>query len=447
MRILIRGGRVIDPATQHDAVSDVLIEDGTILAVEPGLEVGEDTHVVDAKGLIVTPGLIDMHTHLREPGQEYKEDIASGSKAAARGGFTSIACMPNTTPALDSEGLVASVVRRGNEVGLCRVHPIAAITKGLEGRELTEMNVLKEAGAVGFSDDGLPVESSRVMRRALEYSKLTGCPVISHSEEKALSDGGHMHEGEVSTRLGIPGIPSASEDIAVARECRLAEITGGRVHICHVSSARSVEILRDAKRRGVAVTGEVTPHHLALTHEAVMDFDSNTKMNPPLRSEEDRQALIAGLKDGTLDAIATDHAPHADREKLVEFDRAPFGILGFQTALPVSREILVDGGHLDWPELIERFTVAPARILGLEAGTLRPGAPADVTVTDPDAVWTLTREEIASKSRNSPWLGRELKGRVVLTLLEGRATWEDAAAMRPRIRPAASRAGEETLTA
>jgi dihydroorotase len=447
LRILIQGGRVIDPATQHDAVADVLVEDGTIIAVERSIDAGEDAHVVDAKGLVVTPGLVDMHTHLREPGYEYKEDIASGSRAAARGGFTAIACMPNTNPVLDNEGLISSVVRRGNEAGLCRVHPIAAITKGSAGTELTEMNVLKEAGAVGFSDDGFPVESSRVMRRALEYSKLTGLSIISHSEEKALSAGGHMHEGEVSTRLGIPGIPSASEDVAVARECRLAEITGGRLHICHVSSARSVEVIREAKARGVAVTAEVTPHHLALTHEAVMGFDSNTKMNPPLRSEEDRQALIAGLKDGTLDAIATDHAPHADREKLVEFDNAPFGILGLQTALPVARQVLIDGGHLEWSEMIERLTTAPARILGLEGGTLRPGAAADVMLFDPEATWTLTREEIASKSRNTPWLGQEMKGRVLLTLLEGQATWEDAAAMRPRIRPAAARAGQETLTA
>jgi len=444
VKILIQGGRVIDPATEHDGVADVLIEDGTIVAVEPGIRVAE-AHTVDAAGLVVAPGLVDMHVHFREPGYEYKEDIASGSKAAARGGFTSVACMPNTNPVLDNEGLVAQVVRRGQEAGHCRVHPIAAITRGQQGRELTEMMVLKEAGAVGFSDDGVPVESARVMRRALEYSRLTGLAIISHSEEKTLSAGGHMHEGVWSARLGIGGIPSASEDVAVARDVRLAEITGGRLHVCHVSSRRSVEILRDAKERGVSVTAEATPHHFTLTDEAVAGFDSNTKMNPPLRSERDRQALIDGLADGTLDAIATDHAPHAAREKLVEFDQAPFGILGLQTALPLALEVLVGGGHLGLPAVVERLTRAPARILGLEAGTLRPGVPADVTVFDPSARWTLTKDELESKSRNTPFLGRELTGRVLLTLLAGRATWEDDA-IRTRINgPGRRRAGRKAL--
>lgn len=445
MKILIRNGRVIDPAAGHDGVADVLVEDGVIVAVEKGIEAGE-THEVDAKGLVVAPGLIDMHVHLREPGYEYKEDIASGSKAAARGGFTSMACMPNTNPVLDNEGLVDLVIHRAKEAGLCRVHPIAAITRGQQGSELTEMMVLREAGAVGFSDDGVPVESARVMRRALEYSRMTGCPIISHSEEKTLSAGGHMHEGIMSTRLGIPGIPSASEDVAVARDARLAEITGGRMHICHVSSARSVEIIREAKARGVQITAEVTPHHFTLTDEVVAGYDANTKMNPPLRAESDRQALIAGLVDGTLDAIATDHAPHAAREKLQEFDRAPFGILGLQTALPLALEILVDGGRLDLPGVIERLTVAPARILGLEAGTLRPGAAADVCVFDPEAKWTFTAGDIESKSRNTPFLGRELTGRVLLTLLEGKATWEDEA-MRERIQGPGRKAGRKALTA
>lgn len=446
MKILIQGGRVIDPATEHDGVADVLIEDGTIVAVERGVQVS-DARTVDAEGLVVTPGLVDMHVHFREPGYEYKEDIASGSKAAARGGFTAVACMPNTNPVLDNEGLVAQVLRRGQAAGHCRVHPIAAITRGQEGRELTEMLVLQEAGAVGFSDDGVPVESARVMRRALEYSRLTGLAIISHSEEKTLSAGGHMHEGLWSTRLGIPGIPSASEDVAVARDVRLAEVTGGRLHVCHVSSARSVEIIRRAKDRGVAVTAEATPHHFTLTDEAVSSFDANVKMNPPLRSEADRAAIIAGLADGTLDAIATDHAPHAAREKLVEFDLAPFGILGLQTALPLALEILVGGGHLDLPAVIDRMTRAPGRILGLESGTLRPGVPADVTVFDPAVRWTLTPEELESKSRNTPFLGWELTGRVLLTLLAGRATWEDEA-IRSRITGSGRRkAGRKALTA
>lgn len=432
MKILIKGGRVVDPTNGHDGIADVLVEGGTVLAVGENLD-SDAANVVDAQGLVVAPGFVDMHVHFREPGFEYKEDIESGSKAAACGGFTAVACMPNTNPVLDNEGLVSSIVRRGNDVGLCRVHPIAAITKGQEGNELTEMNLLREAGAVGFSDDGVPVESARVMRRALEYSRTTGQPIIAHSEEKALSAGGHMHEGEISTILGIPGIPSASEDVAVARDARLAEITGGRLHICHVSSARSVDVIRDAKKRGVSITAEATPHHFTLTHDGLMTFDTNLKMNPPLRSEEDRAALIAGLADGTLDVIATDHAPHADLEKLVEFDSAPFGILGLQTALPLAIEILVDGGHLTLSQMVERMSVAPARILGLPGGTLTPGTPADIVVFDPEQRWTHDREGIVSKSRNTPFLDREMKGRVLLTLLDGKATWQDDA-MRPRIR-------------
>jgi len=428
LKILIKGGRVIDPAAAHDGTADVLIEDGAITAVEPRIET-EDARIVDAQGLVVTPGLVDMHVHFREPGFEYKEDIESGSRAAAAGGFTTVACMPNTDPVIDNEALVSRVVERGEEVGLCRVHPIAAITKGQQGTMLTEMMLLRDAGAVGFSDDGVPVESSRVMRRALEYARLTGQPIISHSEDRALSAGGHMHEGVVSTRLGIEGIPSASEDVAVARDCRLAEIAGGRLHVCHVSSARSVEIIRRAKERGVRVTAEATPHHVTLTDEAVEGFDANTKMNPPLRAESDRRALIEGLADGTLDAIATDHAPHAPLEKLLEFDRAPFGIIGLETSLALVLTVLVKEGHLPLADAVERMTLAPARILGLEAGTLRPGAPADVAVIDPGLEWTFGPGDVFSKSSNSPFLGRDLTGRVLLTLLAGRAVHE-----RPEIR-------------
>jgi dihydroorotase len=438
LKILIRGGRVIDPASGRDGIADVLIEDGAIVAVDEKIETG-NARVLEAKGLVVAPGLVDMHVHFREPGYEYKEDVASGSRAAAAGGFTTVACMPNTKPVLDNEALISRIVRLGNEAGLCRVHPIAAITKGQQGKELTEMKVLEEAGAVGFSDDGVPVESARVMRRALEYARITSKPVISHSEERALSDGGHMHEGAVSTRLGIPGIPAASEDVAIARDVRLAEITGGRLHVCHVSSARSVEILRRAKDRGVRVTAEATPHHFTLTDEAVAEgvFDSNTKMNPPLRSEADRRALIEGLADGALDAIATDHAPHAELEKLVEFDRAPFGIIGLETSLALAISGLVEGGPLSLADVVERMTLAPARILGVEAGALRPGAPADVVVFDPAEKWTFGRGDIASKSANTPFLGREMTGRVLLTLLDGRATHE-----RPEARERLSADGE-----
>ena len=430
-RILIRGGRVIDPASGHDGIADVLIEDGRILAIESAIEADAPT-IIDAEGLVVAPGLVDMHVHFREPGYEYKEDVKSGSRAAAYGGFTTVACMPNTNPPLDNEALVNRIVRLGNEHGLCRVHPIAAITKGQKGTELTEMKILEEAGAVGFSDDGVPVESSRVMRRALEYSRITSKPIISHSEDTALSAGGHMHEGRVSAMLGIPGIPSASEDAAVARDARLCEITGARLHICHVSSARSVHVIREAKARGVQITGEASPHHFTLTDEAVMGFDANTKMNPPLRSEEDRLALIEGLKDGTLDAIATDHAPHAELEKLVEFDQAPFGILGLETALPLTLTSLVDEGHLDLPTAIERLTLAPAEILGVEAGTLKPGAEADVVLFDPKERREFTPADIGSKSKNSPFLGTEMTGRVKMTLLAGEVTFQHDS-MRPRV--------------
>lgn len=431
MRLLIRGGRVIDPTTQHDGVADVLLENGSIVGVERNIA-AEGARIVDARGLVVAPGLVDMHVHFREPGFEYKEDIASGSRAAARGGFTAVACMPNTNPVLDTEGAVEHVQRRGNEVGLCRVHPIAAITKGQQGCELTEMRVLADAGAVGFSDDGLPVESARVMRRAMEYATFTGRPIIAHCEEKALAAGGHMHEGEVSARLGIPGMPSAAEDLGVAREARLAEMTRGRLHVCHVSTTRSVEVIREAKDRGVRITAEVTPHHFALTDEAVAEFDANTKMNPPLRPEADRRAVLAALADGTIDVVATDHAPHAPREKLVEFDRAPFGIIGLETALPLSLEVLRGEAGLDLSGIVERMSTIPARILGLEGGSLRPGAPADVVLFDPDEEWTLTAADLGSKARNTPFLGRRLTGRVLLTLLAGRATWESPA-MRPRL--------------
>jgi dihydroorotase len=428
LKICIRGGRVIDPTSGLDAPADVLVENGIIVAVERGIE-AEGAKTVNAAGLVVTPGFVDMHVHFREPGQEYKEDVASGSRAAAAGGFTTVACMPNTHPPIDNEALVSRIIRRAAEAGLCRVYPIAAITKGISGEELTEMMVLRDAGAVGFSDDGRPVGSSRVMRRALEYARLTGAPIISHCEDTALSAGGQMHEGAVSTRLGIEGIPAASEDVAVERDIRLAEITGGRLHVCHVSSARSVEHVRRAKERGVRVTAEATPHHLALTDEAVEGFDANTKMNPPLRSEEDRLAVIQGVVDGTLDAVATDHAPHAEVEKLVEYDRAPFGIIGLESAFALAASVLVDGGHLGLPDLIERMTLAPARILGLEAGTLRPGQPADVTVIDPDLSWMFGAEDVYSRSRNTPFLGRRFRGRVLLTLLGGNAVHE-----RPEIR-------------
>jgi dihydroorotase len=427
LKILLRGGRVIDPASKRDETADVLIDGGKIAAIERKIREGgaaEGATMFNAEGLVVAPGLVDMHVHFREPGQEYKEDIASGSRAAAAGGVTSVACMPNTDPPLDNDALIAQVVKRGIEVGLCRVHPIAAITRGIEGREITEMMLMRQSGAVGFSDDGRPVADARVMRRALEYARLTDVPVISHCEETSLSAGGHMHEGAVSTRLGIKGIPAASEDLGVARDVRLAEITGGRLHVCHVSSARSVEIIRQAKARGVRVTAEATPHHFTLTDESCEGFDSNTKMNPPLRSAEDREAVIQGLIDGTLDAIATDHAPHAEREKLVEFDRAPFGIIGLETSLALAITSLVVPGHLELAATLRLMSTAPSAILGLDSGTLKKGASADVVVFDPNMAWTFEREDIRSKSQNTPFLGYPLTGRVLLTIHDGKIVHE-----------------------
>ncbi len=431
MKILLLGGRVIDPASRRDEIADVLIDGGKIAAIDRGIfaDMGDvagssGAVVIDASGLVVAPGLVDMHVHFREPGQEYKEDVESGSRAAAAGGVTTVACMPNTDPPLDNEALVARIVKRGEEVGLCRVLPIAAITRGMGGREITEMMLLKEAGAVGFSDDGRPVESARVMRRALEYARLTGAPIIAHCEEPALSAGGHMHEGAASTRLGIKGIPAASEDIAVAREIRLTEITGGRLHVCHISSARSVELVREAKRRGVRVTAEGTPHHFTLTEDACEGFDANMKMNPPLRSIADREAVIEGLADGTLDAIATDHAPHAEREKLVEFDLAPFGIIGLETSLALALTNLVGPGRIDLPTVLARMTSAPAAILGIDAGRLAKGARADVVVFDPTLEWTFTRADVRSKSTNTPFIGTPLTGRVLMTLQGGRIVHE-----------------------
>jgi dihydroorotase len=402
-------------------VADVLLEDGRIAAVEPGIA-ADGVREIDAVGLTVAPGLVDMHVHLREPGYEYKEDIASGSAAAAAGGFTSVACMPNTNPALDDEPSIAAVLSRAAEVGLCRVHPIAAITRGRAGKDLTEMVLLERAGAVGFSDDGDPVGSSRVMRRALEYSRLTSRAILSHSEDRDLSAGGHMNEGRMSTLLGIPGMPAAAEEIGTERDIRLAEMTGGRLHVCHVSTAGSVEILRQAKRRGVRVTAEAAPHHFTLTDEAVEGYDASTKMSPPLRTPEDRSAIIEGLADGTLDAIATDHAPHADREKLVEFDRAPFGIIGLETALGLAVTELVAGGHMTLPEVIAKMSIIPSQILGIDAGTLSVGAVADIVLIDPQEKWTVSQADLRSKARNTPFIDRALVGRAVLTLLGGETT-------------------------
>jgi dihydroorotase len=416
--LCIKNGRVLDPASGTDKPADVLV-DGERIAdiVAPGS--GKADKVIDASGKWVAPGFIDLHVHLREPGEEYKEDIASGSLAAARGGFTTVLARPNTKPAIDNAELVRHVRQRGIEVGLCRVLPSGAVTVGQAGEVLAPFGEMKAAGAVALTDDGHPVQNAGLMRHALAYAKDFDLPILTHAEEKSLSRGGFMHEGVVSTRLGLRGIPALAEDVAVGRDIQLTEATGSRLHVCHVSTAGAVELIRQAKKRGVRVTGEAAPHHFTLTHEAVAGYDPNTKMSPPLREEHDRLAVIAGLADGTLDCIATDHAPHSVLEKQTTFDEALNGIIGLETALSLVLSV-VQQGALSLLVALERLTVGPAKILGLPHGRLQKGAPADVVVIDPEATWEVTREGLASKSKNTPWLGKQLRGRAVATVLGGR---------------------------
>jgi dihydroorotase len=422
--LVIKNGRLLDPSSRTDATRELRLENGVIAEVgAPGSLSTAGATVLDANGKWVLPGLIDMHVHLREPGEEYKEDIASGSRAAAAGGFTTIVAMANTKPVADNAEVVSFVVRRAQEVGLARVLPVGAISVGLVGEVLTPAGELKNAGAVALSDDGKPVWNARLMRHALEYSQDFNLPVLSHAEDRDLSKGGYMHEGEVSTRLGLRGVPGISEEIAIARDLMLAKHTGGRLHIQHVSTRGAVELIRRAKQDGVRVTAEATPHHFTLTDEAVTGYNTNAKMSPPLRSEEDRQAVVAGLADGTLDVIATDHAPHSVLEKDTTFDEAANGIIGLQTALPLALE-LWRSGALPILAVIERLTWAPARALGLPYGTLARGAPADVTIVDPDASYVFSEDLICSKSKNSPFIGRTLRGRVEATILGGKTTYQ-----------------------
>ncbi len=426
---LIKGGRVLDPANGVDLTGDVLIEGGAIKAVGAKLD-ASGARVIEAKGLVVAPGFVDLHTHLREPGLEYKETVETGTRAAARGGFTTVCAMPNTEPAMDNRGTVDYVMQRAVEQGLVRVLPIGAVTKGREGKLLAELGELADAGCIGFSDDGSPVADASIMRHALEYASTFGLPVIDHCEDPQLA-GGVMHEGWVSTRLGLKGISSASEENMVARDIALARQTGAHVHIAHLSTAGAVELVRRAKAEGLHVTAEVTPHHLALNHEAVMHregyerlaYDTNAKMYPPLRDEEDVTECIAGLKDGTIDAIATDHAPHAVQEKLCEFDLAANGIVGLETALALS---LSSGVKLE--RVVEALTIGPVRALGLDRsvvgiGTLSEGAPGDVVVFDAKREWTVEPAEFASKGKNTPLAGRTLKGVIVATVYAGEVVY------------------------
>jgi len=420
-RLLIRGGRLLDPSTGLDQSGDVLCEDGVIAAVGQGLD-ARGAEVVEAEGGWIAPGFFDMHTHLREPGQEYKEDIASGGRSAVAGGFTSVACMANTHPVNDDPATTDFIIDRARQDSPAKVYPIAAATHGLEGKVITEMSALVDAGAVAFSDDGKTIQDSGMMRYVLEYSRLVGVPVIVHAEDCGLVAGGVVNEGPVSTRLGLPGNPTLAEDVLVVRDLMLAELTGARLHIAHVSSASSVEAIRRAKERGISVTAEVSPHHLTLTDEATLGYDTNTKVAPPLRSEADMRACRAGLVDGTLDAIATDHAPHALHEKDLDFIDAPPGLIGFETAVAIVLG-LVRSGELAPIELVRRLATNPARILNRPGGSLAIGAPADVTVVDPERHWTYDPAKGYSKSRNSPWAGRELEGRVVATIVDGQLVY------------------------
>jgi dihydroorotase len=423
-RVWLRGGRVLDPASGRDGRADVLIEDGRIVAVEAALEGVADAEPVNAEGLWVAPGFVDLHAHLREPGQEYKEDIASGGRAAAAGGFTAVCCMANTDPVNDDPSVTDYILDRARKDSPVRVLPVAAATKGLAGEVMTEMALLVAAGAVAFSDDGKTIMDSGMQRRVLEYSRLVEKPVMVHAEDRTLVRDGVVNEGAVSTRLGLPGNPAMAEVVHVARDLLLAELTGAHLHVAHVSTAGGVAHVREARARGVHVTAEVSPHHLTLTDEATLGYDPNTKMAPPLRGKDDVTACIEGLADGTLDAIATDHAPHAVHEKEVEFTAAPPGVLGFETAFAVVLD-LVRRGALTPLQLIASLSWNPARVLGLPMGRLERGAVADVVLLDPARRWVYDPAQGFSKSRNSPWAGRELEGRVLATWVGGRLVYQE----------------------
>jgi dihydroorotase len=421
--LCIRNGRVIDPSQNLDQVTDLWIRGDRVAGTGPRPDLHAE-RTIDATGKIVCPGLIDMHVHLREPGREEDETIETGTAAALAGGVTSVACMPNTEPAIDSQADAEFVCLQAQRAGNANVFPIGAITKGRKGDELAEIGGLVAGGAVAFTDDGSPVVSAEIMRRAMEYCRMFDRAVLSHSEDLELTRGGVMNEGFESMRLGLRGMPAAAEEVMVYREIALAELTGARVHILHVSTAGSVELIRHGKQRGVKVTGEACPHHFTLTDKSLRSFDSNFKMAPPLRTEEDVQAILTGLCDGTLDVIATDHAPHAPEKKMRELDQAPNGIIGLETLLPVCVGALIETGRLTWPQLIEKLTVQPARVLGIDRGTLKPEAIADVTILDPSAEWTVDPAKFRSKSRNCPYAGWRVHGRAETVLVGGVVKFE-----------------------
>ena len=421
MKLLFCGGRLVDPSQGMDVTGDILIENGLIVAIGADLLADDQTEVISASGEVITPGFIDMHVHLREPGLEYKEDIVSGSRAAAAGGLTAVCCMPNTSPVCDNRSIVEFIQARAKEAGAARVWPIAAATKGSAGNEITEMAELSRAGAVAFSDDGKPITHAEVMRNALEYSSMYGVPIISHLEELELTEGRVMHHGSVSTKLGLRGIPSAAEEVMAYRDIQLAELVGGHVHLCHLSSKNTVELLRQAKARNIRATGEVTVHHLVLTDRIVddMSYNTNTKVNPPLRDESDRLALIQGLNDGTIDAIITDHAPHHMDDKRVEYDVAAFGISGLEVLVPLLLDRLVRTGVVSLARMVEALTAGPARVLGKPIPCLKVGEPAHLTFLDLDRTEVVDPKRFLSKGKNMPYAGWELTGWPVRTVVDG----------------------------
>ncbi len=423
MNLLIKNGRVIDPSQNIDDTLDVLVENGLVKKIGAGLSAPAGTETIDATGTYVVPGLIDMHVHLRDPGLEYKEDIVSGTKAAVAGGFTSICCMPNTKPVIDNKAIVSYIINKAKAEGFCNVFPVGSITYGLSGDRMSEMGELKESGCVAVSDDGKPVHNSELMMRALQYAAGIGIMVISHAEELELVGEGVMNEGFVSTELGLKGIPRVAEDIATSRETLLAEYTGTSIHIAHVSTKGAVQIIREAKARGVKVTCETAPHYFCLTDDAVRGYNTNAKMNPPLREAEDVAAIKAGLQDGTIDAIATDHAPHHQDEKDVEFNVAMNGIIGLETSLPLSLALVAEG-VVTLNQLIDKMSVKPSNILKLNRGTLAVGAVADITLIDPKLEWVVQAEKLASKSKNSPWLGKKMTGGAATTIVAGKVVYK-----------------------
>jgi len=433
LKTLLKNVHVVDPVAGRNGKFDILVENGRIARVGRDLPADSAQVVELPSGCVVTPGLIDIHVHLREPGQEHKETIATGTQSAVAGGFTAVACMPNTDPINDNASVTQFIMKRAADVGVARVYPIGAVSIGQNGEQLTEIGDLRKAGCVAITDDGRPVATSLLMRRALEYASMFNIPVIDHCEDPTLKAGGSAHEGAVAAMLGIKGIPNAAESIWVERDVSIAEMTGGHVHVAHMSARQSLRAVRAGKERGIRVTAEVTPHHFVLTDEALRSnggYDTNTKMNPPLREAADRDAMIEGLRDGSIDVIATDHAPHHADEKALEFDRAPFGIVGLETAVPLCLDRLVHAGVIGLPRLVELLSANPARVLGLPGGTIREGDPADLTILSPDTPVTIEAKGLRSKSKNTPFDGWTLKGAVAATIVGGRAAYVNESILR-----------------